>query len=142
MSSPYQLQNDGKYQTCSTQVDDNDIIKCFRCKSGFHVICRGSSDICNKSLMALCNQKSTKRNFVWYCDACLTQLEASGTDDHLSQFQKMDDLEKKIDLLTNKVSSITDMLTPGQCTTSTPLGIIQTKTIGVRLVMHGKALAK
>lgn len=62
--------------------------------------------------MILFNQKSTKRNFVWYCDPCLTHLEAVGTDGQPSQSNKVDDLEKKIDLLTTQVSSITDMLTP------------------------------
>ena len=99
MLSPYQLLDDGKCHSCSSQVDDNEIIKCFQCKAGFHAVCDGSNDICNKSLLVLYKQKSSKRNFTWFCDKCLTHLEAIDTEAQTSQTRKVDDLEKKIDIL-------------------------------------------
>ena len=112
MSDPYQLTSDGKCKSCNTQVEDHEILKCFKCKSNYHCLCNGSSAICNKSLLTLYLQKSTKKNFKWFCDVCLTQLEINETETMTSHTQKVNDLENKIDMLSAQVSSITDILVP------------------------------
>ena len=113
MTEPFQL-NAGKCNSCMVQIDDNEVMSCFRCKEKFHAVCNGSNAICNKSLLVLYHQKSTKRNFVWYCDKCLTDLELMETESQTSHVQKVNEIESKIDLLSAKVSSITDILNPSQ----------------------------
>ena len=113
--------NAGKCNSCVGQIDDNEVMTCFRCKENFHAVCNGSNVICNKSLLALYHQRSTKRNFVWYCDCCLTQLELVTTESQSSLSPKVRDIENKLDLLTAKVSSITDILAPSS-TTALPQG--------------------
>ena len=112
MSDPFHVLADGKCNSCTGKVDDNEVLNCYRCKVNFHVLCGGSNAICNKSLLILYQQKSTKKNFVWYCDSCITQLEVLETESQTSNSQKVDELEKKIDVLTDKVTSITEILTP------------------------------
>ena len=112
MSGPYQLTSDGKCKSCITDVEDHEILKCFRCKFNFHALCKGSTALCNKSLLVLFHQKSTKKNFVWFCDICLTELEINETESMASHTQKVNDLENKIDLLSAQVTSITDILSP------------------------------
>ena len=111
MDSPCCLLSDGTCNLCKLEIDDNETIQCYRCKNNFHALCEQSGDkICNKTLLGLYLQKSTKKNFVWYCDSCLTQIEVSNTVSPSFYTQKVDDLEGKIDLLTAKVSSITDVI--------------------------------
>ena len=112
MSDPFHVLTDGKCNSCTENVDDNEVLNCYQCKVNFHVLCGGSNAICNKSLLILYQQKSTKKNFVWYCDSCITQLEVLETESQTSNSQKVDELEKKIDVLTDKVTSITEILTP------------------------------
>ena len=114
MSSPFQLKTDGSCQSCNDEVQDNEIIKCFRCKLNFHALCKGSNAICNKSLLVLYQQKSTKKNFVWFCDICLTEMEINETESMSSHARKFDDLENKIGLLSAQLSSISDTLSANQ----------------------------
>ena len=110
MCEPFKIK-DGKCNSCAEQVDDNEVMTCFRCKVHFHAVCQGSNAICNKSLLSLWQQRSTKRNFTWYCDSCLTQLEMDDTVTQAPVLQKVTDLEDKIGLLNAKVSSISELLT-------------------------------
>ena len=114
MTTPFQLKADGSCQSCNDQVDDNEIIKCFRCKLNFHALCKGCNDICNKSLLGAFHQRSTKKNFVWLCDICLTEMEINDTESMPSHTRKFDDLENKIGLLSAQLSSISDTLTANQ----------------------------
>ena len=117
MDQPCCLLSDGTCNVCKLEVDDNEIIQCYRCKNNFHALCGKSGDkICNKSLLVLYLQKSTKRNFVWYCDSCLTTTEITNTDSQSYYNQKVDVLEGKIDLLAAQLNSITDVITPKDVT--------------------------
>ena len=110
---PCSLLADGSCCTCKLEIDDNEQIQCFRCKINFHALCKQSNDaICNKSLLGLFLQRSTKKNFAWYCDRCLTDIELISSQSDTVQNQKVQDLENKIDLLSAKVGSISDLLTP------------------------------
>ena len=134
MSEPFKIK-DGKCSSCEEQVDDNEVMTCFFCKIHFHAICKGSNAICNKSLLVLIHQKSTKRNFTWYCDSCLTNLEVDVTSSHASHMQKVTDLEDKIDALNTKVSSITNILTGNPPALSS--SISDTSHSGLRSNGHG-----
>lgn len=112
---PCFISSAGSCITCELQIDDNEVIQCFVCSNNFHALCKSATNqICNKSLLACFMQKSTKRNFVWYCDVCLTKAELMNTESKSSQSQKVQDLENKIDLLSAKVDSISDVLVPGE----------------------------
>ena len=116
MDQPCCILRDGTCNLCKAEVDDNEMIRCYHCKNNFHALCGHSGDkICNKSLLVLFLQKSTKRNFVWYCDSCITRTELTSTDTQTYYNQKVDDLAGKIDQLSAQVNSIADVIsTPNQ----------------------------
>ena len=96
MSDPCRVL-DGSCLQCEISVEDNEVIKCFSCQGHFHALCKKSANaICNKSLLQIYMQKSTKKNFVWYCDSCLTNLEISGTESQSSQTKILETLMTKL----------------------------------------------
>ena len=52
--------NAGKCNSCMGQIDDNEVMTCFRYQENFHVVCNGSNVICKKSRLAIYHQRSTK----------------------------------------------------------------------------------
>ena len=63
--------------------------------------------------MASFTQLTSKSSWcVWYYDCCLTNIELDSAGTETSQIQKVKEMDSKIDILTAKVSSLTDMLNP------------------------------
>ena len=53
---------------------------CFTCNSNFHAICEDTSTenkLATKTMITTFLAASTKNNFKFYCDKCLTNLEIS-----------------------------------------------------------------
>ena len=110
---PCYISDNGSCITCKVAIDDNEVLQCFSCSKNFHALCKNTGNqICNKSLLTLLLQRSTKKNFVWYCDNCLTRLELNNAESKSSQSEKVEALENKIDLLTEKVNTISNALAP------------------------------
>ena len=85
------LDPDGKCTCCAQPALNEHIIKCCSCSKDFHAICHGAGDrntaICNKTFLNLFTTSSTKTNFKWFCDTCLTYFEtnkATTVDDRFS----------------------------------------------------------
>ena len=112
----------GICKQCKLQVEDNEVIKCFKCSTDFHALCKtASSMICNKSLLNVFMQRSTKRNFIWVCDTCLTEVELMNTESQVSESTKVKVLENKIDLLFAKVDSLSDVMTANNSNANSPV---------------------
>ena len=77
--SMFQLDLQGKCETCLSTAKDAEIIKCFSCEFSFHALCDStdgnSNPIAKKTHLSLHKQASTKPNFLWKCDRCLTISE-------------------------------------------------------------------
>ena len=75
----FQLDIQGKCQTCLAKANNSEMIRCDTCQFYFHAICDsvdGNSDgIAKKTHLNLHKQASTKKNFLWKCDRCLTISE-------------------------------------------------------------------
>ena len=74
----YELDDTGTCSTCDNIPGDSEITKCVICESSYHgADCNeaGANPICNKSFLKLFLQRSTKSNFAWTCDHCLTLKE-------------------------------------------------------------------
>ena len=77
----FQIDRDGICTSCKksgNNLPSADIIKCKKCKCDYHALCKSvetGSAICNISLLKLFKQNSTKENFSWQCDSCLTKSE-------------------------------------------------------------------
>ena len=72
---------------------------CIRCKKIFHSACSLVEDDIkpgSKSLITAFNGPSTKRNFMFFCDACVTNFE----------FEEASSEDKRISIVENNVTSI------------------------------------
>ena len=73
------LDLDGKCKSCAQPALLAEIINCCSCSKDFHAVCSLTSDrseaICNPSFFKLFRSSTTKANFKWFCDSCLTNFE-------------------------------------------------------------------
>lgn len=99
---PFVLDPSGKCSSCSEDATQSEIIRCEKCKKSYHALCTSAADkheaICNQSLLKIWHQGSTKNNFKWFCDVCLTEKE------HCEQ----SDLQTQLYILVQKVNELTD----------------------------------
>lgn len=111
----FKISKDSVCSTCKLKASDKESLKCRICESLYHVVCshitKDNKDIaiCNKSLLGLFSLPSTKLNFSWSCDSCLTQVE---TDQVATLSQKITALsnsqENDTSKLTAQIVSLTD----------------------------------
>lgn len=75
----FQLDLQGKCETCLSKASNAESIRCENCQFYFHAICDSddgnSHPIAKKTHLSLHKQGSTKANFSWKCDKCLTISE-------------------------------------------------------------------
>ena len=103
-----QLKGDGTCSSCSVTAPDDTIIKCVKCKMLFHAVCSSfENEICNKSLYKVFTQKSTKRNFMWFCDSCLTSFELDAASNDTT---RINNLEKEMGNMTSKLEEMKELI--------------------------------
>ena len=103
----------GQCKSCENDVPQLEVITCYSCKSVFHGICPSAPAkhdyACNASFLKMFNSNSTKENFKWYCDRCLTNLENATCTSMETQFLN---LVQQVTALTNEVRELKNSL-PG-----------------------------
>ena len=96
----------GSCITCETKVQSAGVITCNLCSEIFHAVCPNSNrqnKICSETLLRNYSQNSTKENFMWYCNACLTLYEH---DRKCGIQEKLNALMVKFEMLTNAFSKV------------------------------------
>ena len=100
---------------CETVPQSSECTKCFICKSQYHAVCEtlGDKILGTKTMVKSFVLKSTKSNFKFFCDVCLTNLEQNlvETENHamnnlstkISSLKKK--LEKKLDEISTKMET-------------------------------------
>ena len=78
----FQLDQKGICESCIRKPPDAEIIRCYSCQFYFHALCDsvdpgGTEYIAKKTHLNLHKGASTKPNFLWKCDKCLTIAEAN-----------------------------------------------------------------
>ena len=100
----FQLDIQGKCETCLQTAKESEILCCDTCQFFYHAFCdsvEGNSDgIAKKTHLGLHKQASTKKNFIWKCDRCLTiseQNAASSVRDMISTLvDRIDQFETQL----------------------------------------------
>ena len=90
-----------------------EIITCCSCSNNFHALCTSVKEkgkgICNMSFLKLFLTPSTKSNFKWFCDGCLTKFENTKTTTIEERFTvlaaQIVDLFKEVNNVKDIVSS-------------------------------------
>jgi hypothetical protein len=104
MSDKFKLDDHGNCPACSSLSKGEEHVKCFVCVKLFHVVCPSATvdeKVATKTAVFHFLQASTKKNFLFFCDKCLTSLEINrSTED-----------SQRISLLESKMSTFSQQLT-------------------------------
>ena len=98
----------GTCTTCDGKVQSAAVITCKLCNTHFHAVCPVSTKqnkICNETLLKNYNQNSTRDNFMWYCNSCLTMNEHNT---RCSLNDKLSAILLKFDVLTTSLNTVKD----------------------------------
>ena len=110
MSDQIKLNGNGDCPTCNQASIEGEHVKCYGCCSLFHAICVGASPdvkVANKTTVNYFLLPSTKKNFVFYCDRCLTKNEIQQTE---TNKDRIDNLEDKMSNIDKQLEDIKKML--------------------------------
>ena len=111
MSTNIKLDANGLCTTCMKISGPNELVECFTCSGNFHVSCSAvpkDEKTANKTLVTHFLNPSTKRNFLFLCDACLTDFEVSNAE---TDSQRINTLETKIASFGNQLCEIKNLIT-------------------------------
>ena len=120
VNSDFHVKN-GSCVTCDNKVQCTSVITCTSCCEKFHAVCPSANKqnkICNETLLKNFSQNSTKNNFKWYCNVCLTLYEHNkkcGLEEKLAsvllQFGMFTDIIKNIqNEVANNTKSVNTLL--------------------------------
>ena len=110
MADQFKIDGDGKCSACNSLSVRGEHVQCFACKDYFHAVCssvNADTRVGTKTMVSLFLGTSTKRNFVFYCDKCLTELEIKSTE---SESARVDTLEKKMNNIDKQLEDIMKVL--------------------------------
>lgn len=110
MSDSIKIREDSICANCNSVPAHGQCIQCFNCKSHFHAVCEitdKDAQVGTKTLVTCFLAASTKANFKFFCDSCLTNMEINIAD---GENHKINQLEKKVDSLENKIDEISTLL--------------------------------
>ena len=110
MAEKFRLDNHGNCSTCGKLSIESEHVKCFSCDNLFHVVCSSSSPeekVATKTAVESFLKGSTKKNFQFFCDGCLTSLEVNKAD---VNSQRINLLETKMDTIDSRLEEICAML--------------------------------
>ena len=110
MAEAFKIKDDSTCQSYGNTPPQKECVQCFTCKSLFHALCDNldnDSKLGTNTLIKQFHAASTKGNFKFFCDKCLTNLEVILAG---SESQKINTLEMKVDSMENKLDEITTLL--------------------------------
>ena len=110
MADKFQLDSHGNCSTCGNLSIESEHVKCFYCSKLFHVVCSGSTSeekVATKTTITNFLNASTKKNFQFFCDTCLTSLEISKAD---VDSERINLLESKMNTIDSRLEEICSML--------------------------------
>ena len=110
MGEQFKLDQQGTCTNCQAVSVATENLQCFMCKSVFHGACPGMSaddKPGTKSLIELYGRPSTKKNFKFFCDCCLTNFEVSLAD---SETNRLNKVESNISTIKQELDEIKNLL--------------------------------
>ena len=110
MAEKFTLDDHGKCPACGNLSVDTEHAKCFSCKNFFHVVCSKATNDekpGTKTMIGNFLQSSTKKNFLFFCDKCVTLLEISAAE---ADSQRINLLESKMNTIDSQLKEISKML--------------------------------
>ena len=115
MADHFKLDDLDRCPTCNKESVQGQHVRCFSCKCFFHVICDnvGEDKVATKTMITSFLQTSTRKNFVFYCDECLTKIEIKSTE---TDKERIDNLEGKMTGINRQLEDIKKLLAEKEAT--------------------------
>ena len=110
MGDKFKLDDDGNCGACNKLSLRGESVQCHTCKGLFHVACesaQGDDKVATKTTITNFLQPSTKDNFVFFCDRCLTEMEIRSVETEAS---RVNALEKRMTGVDQKLAEILTLL--------------------------------
>ena len=110
MGDQFKLDGNGNCPSCSKLSVQGEHLRCFACEEHFHVVCTAASPddkVATKTTVSGFLLSSTKRNFMFHCDKCLTEMEIRMAD---TESRRVDILEKKMNGIDDQLAEIKMLL--------------------------------
>ena len=111
MASSVKIGTNSVCPGCETVPQSSECTTCFICKSHYHAVCEtlGDKTLGTKTMVKSFVLKSTKSNFKFFCDVCLTNLEQNLVDAETQAMNimsaKMNSVETKLDEINKKLDN-------------------------------------
>ena len=105
MAEKVKIGEDSICPGCEITPPQEQCAQCFTCKSYFHGVCKGAVEthVGTLTMVKLFLAASTKSNFKFYCDICLTNLERNLVE---TEDQKIETLTKEVNSMKTTLSEI------------------------------------
>lgn len=110
MAEKFKLNSHGNCSTCGELSIEGQHVKCFSCDALFHAVCGTATSeekVATKTTVENFLKASTRSNFLFFCDKCLTTLEINKAD---VDSQRINLLETKMNTIDSKLNEICSML--------------------------------
>ena len=118
MATMYQVTEDSVCPLCSQTPGQKECVQCTVCKSVFHAICakvQGDNKLASNTMITTFLATSTKSNFRFFCDKCLTDYERSLIE---TQEERIENLQRKFLGMENKLNDIMSLLKKNEGTST------------------------
>ena len=95
----FQLKEDGICSTCNSLALEFEFVQCTFCKNKFHAVCSSCTaddKWATKSMISMFKAASTKRNFNFLCNNCLTAMETNMADYDGIRMRRMEENMERI----------------------------------------------
>lgn len=110
MAEKFKLDSHGHCSSCGNQSVELEHVKCFSCDNLFHAVCSNATSeekVATQTTVRNFLNNSTKKNFLFFCDACLTTLEMNHAGE---DSQRIHLLERKMNTIDSQLKEICSML--------------------------------
>ena len=111
MADQFKIDDVGHCKSCKKVPAPGETVQCYACRGIIHAVCSEANTdnrVATKTMVSGFLLPSTKRNFMFYCDFCLTKSEISRADDDI---KCVDILEGKIEGIDHWLGKIMEFLT-------------------------------
>ena len=101
MGDQFKLETDGTCPSCNELSNVGENLKCCMCNSIIHGLCPNMNEddkVGTKSLINAFLRPTTRDNFRFFCDGCLTKFETYKTNDEST----------RLGIVENNITSIKD----------------------------------
>ena len=109
MAERFKLDDKGNCHACSKLSLDTEHVMCFSCNKLFHAVCNNATSderVATKTTVGNFLLTSTKKNFLFFCDICVTSLEINKAG---SDSQRITLLENKLGAIDAQLKEMTSM---------------------------------